>query len=203
MRIFLTLINGEQIEYNSDLSNVIIGRSQKCDLVIQHEAMSRTHCKLEIKDGELYITDLGSINGVFIDGERIPSNSSVPFQTFLHLSFGAVTSAQVEIDEVTRIGVNSLIDQKKSPHSKSIEIAKKNAPIFPASKDDKNLKNASKSTAKGSAKKEKQTFLLNFIILLTLLIAIYLYFYQDQFMNTNSQEDDSSQIQAIENKDDF
>jgi predicted component of type VI protein secretion system len=203
MRIFLTLINGEQIEYNSDLTHVTIGRSQKCDLVIQHEAMSRTHCKLEIKDGELYITDLGSINGVYIDGERIPSNSSVPFQTFLHLSFGAVTSAQVEIDEVTKIGVNLLANQKKSTIPNSIEVIKKNIPNSPASRDGKNLKNDSKSTAKGSAKKEKQTFALKFIILVTLIIALYFFFYKDHFMNSNSQEDDSSQIQAIENKDDF
>jgi pSer/pThr/pTyr-binding forkhead associated (FHA) protein len=37
-------------------------------------SISQKHCKLAIRDGKGYITDLGSKNGVFINEVRIPSN---------------------------------------------------------------------------------------------------------------------------------
>jgi pSer/pThr/pTyr-binding forkhead associated (FHA) protein len=48
-----------------------IGRGSKADLIISHPTVSREHCKLTEIKGELLVTDNGSSNGVFVDGEKI------------------------------------------------------------------------------------------------------------------------------------
>ncbi|PJF33808.1 MAG: hypothetical protein CUN57_01180, partial [Phototrophicales bacterium] len=40
--------------------------------------VSRVHCQLEIKDGQLHVTDLGSSNGTYVAGKRL-----VPHQPYI------------------------------------------------------------------------------------------------------------------------
>ena len=124
MRLLLTLVNGETIEYVMKKDSVSIGRSSKCDLVIAYEGMSRKHCRIEVKNGEIFITDLGSLNGVLIDGKKIPANTSVPFQTFLHVSFGYVTGAQLIVDEKTGQGILNPLNPKTDTSSSDNVLSK-------------------------------------------------------------------------------
>lgn len=146
MRLLLGLMNGDEIEYEMEKDSISIGRSNKCDLVIPHESMSRQHCKIEVIDGEVFITDLGSINGVYIDGKKIAPNSSVPFQTYLHLAFGAVTSAQLMVDEKTRLGKASDSSESKSSSPSSSISSTNKAKIKPT-------KSQSSETTKAKPKK--------------------------------------------------
>lgn len=56
----------------------IIGKSStKSDCVIEaNPAVSRAHCKLTISDGELFVTDLNSSNGTFVNEMRLASGRS-------------------------------------------------------------------------------------------------------------------------------
>lgn len=49
----------------------VIGRSQKSDLVISHPTVSNTHAEIYQKRGNLYIQDLQSKNGTFLNNKRI------------------------------------------------------------------------------------------------------------------------------------
>lgn len=49
----------------------IIGRSRICDLVIPSSKVSRQHGSVVRENGEYFIDDLGSANGVWKDGVRI------------------------------------------------------------------------------------------------------------------------------------
>ncbi len=64
-----TLANGEMISVDKD--TMIIGRSRTCDIVIQSAKVSRQHASVSNVDGELYIEDLGSANGVWFNGEKV------------------------------------------------------------------------------------------------------------------------------------
>jgi predicted component of type VI protein secretion system len=99
MILNVKLITGESLNFKVDKSSCVIGRSGQCDVVIPHESVSRKHCQIDYKDGELFATDLGSINGVLIDGKKITPNKPVMFQSFFTLSFGAVHSLNIELDE--------------------------------------------------------------------------------------------------------
>ncbi len=57
---------------------VRIGRSEDCDLVLAHDGtVSRRHAEL-VREGErLFIEDLGSTHGTFVDGQRISGRTEV------------------------------------------------------------------------------------------------------------------------------
>ena len=183
MRLMLTLVDGEEIEYVMEKDSVTVGRSPKCDLVIPHESMSRQHCKIEVKEGEIFITDLGSINGVLIDGKKIPANASVPFQTYLHLAFGYVSGAQLMVDEKTRLGILNPLDPKSTSFSSST----------PSSFDNKTkTKTKSLQTQKTgpikakapSKESEKMTLIFKGIAFVGVLIGLYFFLYADKEMSS-------------------
>ena len=50
-----------------------IGRLKDCDLCIENSFVSRAHAEVEFIDGSWFIRDLGSANGIFCLGERLPT----------------------------------------------------------------------------------------------------------------------------------
>ncbi|MEL7370309.1 MAG: FHA domain-containing protein [Myxococcota bacterium] len=74
------LQNGEIIQIDKD--TMIIGRSRTCDVVIPSAKVSRQHASLSNLQGELYIEDLGSANGVWLNGEKITRAKVSPGDTF-------------------------------------------------------------------------------------------------------------------------
>lgn len=53
-----------------------IGRGSDNDVVLGSKQVSRNHAVLSVLDGQLYVKDLDSSNGTFINDERIESNKS-------------------------------------------------------------------------------------------------------------------------------
>lgn len=50
---------------------IIIGRSSDLDMVLVEDMVSRRHAKITSTEAEVYIQDLGSTNGTFVNGEKI------------------------------------------------------------------------------------------------------------------------------------
>ena len=50
-----------------DRPEVFIGRDPTCDLVIDNLGVSRRHARIYQADGEWFVEDLGSQNGIFVD----------------------------------------------------------------------------------------------------------------------------------------
>src|SRR5262249_24433439 len=48
-----------------------IGRSSKCAYQIRHLAISRSHCSFDLRDGQIWIRDLGSLNGTYLNSRQI------------------------------------------------------------------------------------------------------------------------------------
>lgn len=57
-----------------------IGRSHGCDFSVPIEDLSREHALLEVQNDLLFITDLGSRNGVWLNGKRLPPNTRTQFR---------------------------------------------------------------------------------------------------------------------------
>jgi pSer/pThr/pTyr-binding forkhead associated (FHA) protein len=54
-----------------DQQPLLIGRGGACDIVVDDELCSREHCRLQVRGDTIFLTDLGSVNGVLVNGERI------------------------------------------------------------------------------------------------------------------------------------
>jgi serine phosphatase RsbU (regulator of sigma subunit) len=50
---------------------VVIGRNPPADLILEGSTVSRRHCRVELADGRLQISDLTSTNGTYVNGERL------------------------------------------------------------------------------------------------------------------------------------
>lgn len=49
----------------------VLGRSSDCDIVLKHPAVSRHHCIITLENGEYYIADNNSFNGVILNGSPL------------------------------------------------------------------------------------------------------------------------------------
>lgn len=65
--------------YPVTASGCIIGRERDCSVVLPEitSGVSRHHCKVEFRDGQLILTDLNSSCGTYIHGKRVPPNTPV------------------------------------------------------------------------------------------------------------------------------
>lgn len=59
----------------------------------RHTNVSKRHAELNHADGRVTVTDLGSMNGTFCNGERIPPNQPVPIGSGDRLRFAADVEA--------------------------------------------------------------------------------------------------------------
>jgi len=50
---------------------LVVGRLPSCDLPLTGPEVSRRHCSFELVEGLVVLTDLGSTNGTFVDGQPI------------------------------------------------------------------------------------------------------------------------------------
>nr|WP_294850675.1 TIR domain-containing protein [uncultured Sphingomonas sp.] len=70
------LLGGENFLVNS--AGAKIGRSAPAQIVLPDKSVSREHCIVGIANDELFVTDLNSTNGTFIDGQRITRATMLP-----------------------------------------------------------------------------------------------------------------------------
>lgn len=51
--------------------HAVIGRDTNCDLCLVHPTVSRKHCEVWAEGSSVYVRDLGSRNGTYVNGFRI------------------------------------------------------------------------------------------------------------------------------------
>ncbi|MCD6388634.1 MAG: FHA domain-containing protein [Desulfobulbaceae bacterium] len=75
---------------------VVIGRGSDADIVIDNTAISRHHTAFEIVPGACFIEDLGSLNGTFVNGNKISSRTQVSEKD--NIQIGKFRLSPVEAD---------------------------------------------------------------------------------------------------------
>lgn len=93
-----------EILFISHQSAYLIGREPICDVPVQHPSCSKQHAALQYrlrKNGEvlLYIIDLDSVNGTFVNGTKIPCSRYYQLLVGDVLKFGSSTREYVLIQE--------------------------------------------------------------------------------------------------------
>ncbi|MEO6953920.1 MAG: sigma 54-interacting transcriptional regulator [Polyangia bacterium] len=69
-----------------------VGRAKDADIRVEHESVSRRHATLELRDGELWVEDLGSANGSIVGGTRLAAHVKTQVVAGELVELGAVTA---------------------------------------------------------------------------------------------------------------
>ena len=76
----LSLTDGPSILVDKPI--LLFGRHQECDVQLNSKKISRKHCALAQVEGYLVARDLGSTNGIRINGDRVIEGSLYPGDEF-------------------------------------------------------------------------------------------------------------------------
>jgi pSer/pThr/pTyr-binding forkhead associated (FHA) protein len=57
--------------------DVVVGRVAKCAVRVTHPLVSREHCRFEPRSEGLFLVDLGSVNGTWLNGQRVDGRVQV------------------------------------------------------------------------------------------------------------------------------
>jgi pSer/pThr/pTyr-binding forkhead associated (FHA) protein len=68
---FLEIMDGEKRTFTLGEDDVIIGRVDDCDIQIATTNVSRRHARISYNNEEYRIEDLGSTNGIYINGVKV------------------------------------------------------------------------------------------------------------------------------------
>ncbi|MDR1486355.1 MAG: FHA domain-containing protein [Planctomycetaceae bacterium] len=88
----------------------IIGRADDCNLKPRSELISRYHCAIILEDSYVAVRDLGSKNGVFINGVRVSTEQELqhgdkisvgPLEFFVHLSVAVNGQKKPKVESVS------------------------------------------------------------------------------------------------------
>lgn len=99
----------------------VIGRSSECDIVLSAAHLSRRHARLQVIDGLLFVKDLGSANGTFLNGKqvveaRLKRGDELRLDT---LSFGVIGPA----DDLTKTTVRTRSASRPTSEAKPVPRA--------------------------------------------------------------------------------
>ncbi len=108
LKIIVNYKNIEK-EYIFEKNTVVVGRSDKIDVTVASEYISREHLKISLINKKVMLTDLTSSNWVSYNGEKLEKNKIVEYYDFARLllpdeiEIKIEHSALVEVDEKPEI----------------------------------------------------------------------------------------------------
>jgi pSer/pThr/pTyr-binding forkhead associated (FHA) protein len=89
----LTLISGPMKSHSFEIKDEItyIGRTRENDIKINDKKVSRRHAKITKKNKKFFIEDLGSHNGLMVDGNRVKTGEEIELMDGVSYSIGDST----------------------------------------------------------------------------------------------------------------
>jgi pSer/pThr/pTyr-binding forkhead associated (FHA) protein len=77
-RVFM-ISQGNQAGLSADLASgvIMIGRGADCQLILEDDYVSTRHARVVSTPDGIYIEDLGSTNGSYVNGQRITAPTSI------------------------------------------------------------------------------------------------------------------------------
>lgn len=85
-------VSGDEVsaEFETTKDSFIVGRDHSADLSIPHTSVSRRHLKITLLDEKIYIEDVGSQNGTWVNGKMLTRKESIEYSRDQLLEVGKV-----------------------------------------------------------------------------------------------------------------
>jgi hypothetical protein len=88
---------------------VVLGRAADCHVVIAGPSVSSRHARLRWQQGQLFVEDLGSANGTFVDGERVQQPTLVRIGQDVRLGAEMLPWSESELRSFLRHGASDTL----------------------------------------------------------------------------------------------
>lgn len=111
LRIISGNAKGRTVALDHATMPVTIGRDAENTITLEHTAISRCHCRINVEGGAYYIEDLNSTNGTYLNGRRITREHLSPGDELIVANVGIVV-------EASRIGLHDT----RAPLSVSVSV---------------------------------------------------------------------------------
>lgn len=115
--ITITDIDGIAQEFTVDLEKpFIIGRSQKCDVPYPQDGLSREHLKVHFEQNKFIVTDLGGVNGTYVDEKKVENEKTAEVYSFSQVRIANLYVLDLNFDDLptnvseNNFSVNSTFD---------------------------------------------------------------------------------------------
>lgn len=78
---FVVRLKGRELQRVAvEKMHVFVGRDAMNDIIIDNPSVSRRHGVMEFRGDGFYVRDLGSANGIFVDGQAVKDGTVAPGQ---------------------------------------------------------------------------------------------------------------------------
>ena len=78
-------------------SEIVVGRAHTCDVVIDATVVSREHCRIGTDANGLYIIDMNSANGTYVNGQRLSPGTRISLPPGSRVTAGANTEIDLNV----------------------------------------------------------------------------------------------------------
>lgn len=87
----------EQV-YRFETTEITVGRESQCAICLPHSAISREHFRIRYGDGRWILTDLGSLNRTYVDGEMAAGETELETGQEVRAGFCLFKFLETDID---------------------------------------------------------------------------------------------------------
>lgn len=113
-RLVATSSNLHGLEYSLDRTPLLLGRAEECAIRLDHRSVSNEHAKILYKDGAYSIEDMGSSNGLKVNGERYTTTT---LRDGDEIELGHVKLKFAAPGSSTAVGSNPVVADSAQPTS--------------------------------------------------------------------------------------
>ncbi len=128
MKVTFTFQDGLIQSFPIKQKTFVIGRSNKCHVCVNSSELSREHCRVDIVGNVIYLTDLGSSNGVFVDNIQLAANKKSKYSMNQQLHMGdCYVVFDLSSAELTRsmVNIRPLLENEGQTQIRKIKTSKK------------------------------------------------------------------------------
>jgi pSer/pThr/pTyr-binding forkhead associated (FHA) protein len=130
MKVTFTFEDGLIQSFPISQKTFMIGRSPSCHICVKSSELSREHCRVDVVGQSIYLTDVGSSNGVFVDNVQLRPQIKTKYSTTQQLMMGdCYVVFDLSSAELTRslVNIRPLLMNENQTGVTRIKVGKKRA----------------------------------------------------------------------------